>query len=32
MLLPISARIVTDSNAMLPAALSARYGILMGCR
>lgn len=28
MLLPISARIVTDSNAMLPAALSARYGIL----
>jgi len=28
MLLPIAARIVTDSNAMLPAALTARFGIL----
>jgi fatty acid-binding protein DegV len=28
MLLPITARIVTDSNAMLPAELAARFGIL----
>ncbi len=28
MLLPIAARIVTDTNAMLPLELSARFGIL----